>query len=187
MYANAESFLKQLSEANTADVLDTALRKQQATSPVLASFLTEEYKKQGVFAGDFNSTWVGPRDYHFHGDCSFTRQNGEKIAIGEFNTDGGSIPRAFWALPNLSPWTYYPAYVVHDWLYVLHHQGTSPYDFGTTNLILSEAMWTLMVTGLAPSSDFTLKVVNVAVNSVFGRKIWEASAPKASRRANQRS
>jgi hypothetical protein len=42
------------------------------------------------------------------------------IRPGLMYTDGGSIPRIFWASQGLSPFDYMPAYVVHDWFYLQH-------------------------------------------------------------------
>src|SRR6266851_6434044 len=43
-----------------------------------------------------------------------------EIVPGLMYTDGGSIPRVFWSVPGLSPWAFGPAYIVHDWLFVVH-------------------------------------------------------------------
>ncbi len=53
---------------------------------------------------------------------SFKRPNGETIRPASIETDGGSIPRLLWAQKNYSPWTYAPAYLVHDWLYEAHRR-----------------------------------------------------------------
>lgn len=42
------------------------------------------------------------------------------IVPGTMYTDGGSIPRIFWSIPGLSPWGFGPAYIIHDWLFVVH-------------------------------------------------------------------
>lgn len=53
---------------------------------------------------------------------SFKRPNGDTIRPGSIETDGGSIPRLLWSQKNFSPWTYAPAYLVHDWLYEAHRR-----------------------------------------------------------------
>src|SRR5207245_1298266 len=44
----------------------------------------------------------------------------EPIVPVEIFTDGGSIPRVLWGIPGLSPWGLGPAYVVHDYVFVVH-------------------------------------------------------------------
>ncbi|MDZ4405750.1 DUF1353 domain-containing protein [Prosthecobacter sp.] len=53
---------------------------------------------------------------------SFKRPNGEVIKPGSIETDGGSIPHLLWAQKGFSPWTYAPAYLIHDWLYEAHRR-----------------------------------------------------------------
>jgi hypothetical protein len=55
-------------------------------------------------------------------DFSFKRTNGEVIKPGSIETDGGSIPRILWSQKDFSPWTYAPAYLVHDWMYEAHRR-----------------------------------------------------------------
>jgi hypothetical protein len=67
---------------------------------------------------------------------AFKRPNGDTIRPGSLETDGGSIPRLLWSQKNFSPWTYAPAYLVHDWLYEAHRRkvpGSHPRTlcFGT--------------------------------------------------------
>lgn len=53
---------------------------------------------------------------------AFKRPNGDTIRPGNIETDGGSIPRVLWSQKDFSPWTYAPAYLVHDWLYEAHRR-----------------------------------------------------------------
>ena len=41
----------------------------------------------------------------------------------EMYTDGGSVPRVFWNIPGLSPWALGPAYVIHDYIFLVHRCG----------------------------------------------------------------
>ncbi len=81
----------------------------------------------GVILGRPRIDWVQPdkfvydrgRNDHF----AFVRHNGEVIVPDTIETDGGSIPRALWNRQGFTPWTYAPAYLVHDWLYEAHRRG----------------------------------------------------------------
>jgi hypothetical protein len=35
-------------------------------------------------------------------------------------TDGGSVPQILWGIPGLSPWALGPAYIIHDWIFLVH-------------------------------------------------------------------
>lgn len=85
----------------------------------------------------------------------FHRFNGEVIRPKSIYTDGGSIPQTFWNRDGYSPWTYAPAYLVHDWLYEAHRRGKKPggyaqdgtplyYDKEKSDLILAEVLKTQM-------------------------------------------
>ncbi|MEM6595289.1 MAG: hypothetical protein AAF672_10890 [Pseudomonadota bacterium] len=41
------------------------------------------------------------------------------IEPGPFYTDGGSVPRWVQALPGFNAWAFGPAYIIHDWLFVV--------------------------------------------------------------------
>jgi hypothetical protein len=41
-------------------------------------------------------------------------------------TDGGSIPRIFWSIPGLSPWGLGPAYIIHDWPFLVRPSDCAP-------------------------------------------------------------
>lgn len=43
----------------------------------------------------------------------------QTIVPDAFYTDGGSLPRAVQTLPGFNAWAFGPAYIVHDWLYVV--------------------------------------------------------------------
>ena len=70
--------------------------------------------------------WVKPDrfvyDQHKNGSFAFVRPNGEIIQPGSIETDGGSIPRFLWMQKGFSPWTYAPAYLIHDWMYEAHRR-----------------------------------------------------------------
>lgn len=57
----------------------------------------------------------------------YTAADGEKIDVrAGFLTDFGSIPQVLWSIPGLcgSGSNADPAYVLHDWLYCRHRDGT---------------------------------------------------------------
>jgi hypothetical protein len=62
-------------------------------------------------------------------------------------TDGGSIPRFLWGVKGYSPWSYAPAYIVHDWLFEAHHCGYTPdnrYSFEDSVAVLAEGLKAVM-------------------------------------------
>jgi hypothetical protein len=54
---------------------------------------------------------------------SFMAASGKWIVPEDIFTDGGSIPRIFWSIPGLSPCGLGLAYVIHDYLFVVHRCG----------------------------------------------------------------
>jgi hypothetical protein len=68
-------------------------------------------------------------------------------------TDGGSVPRVFWNIPGLSPWSFGPAYVVHDYIFAVHRCGwddpvVSQIKFEESAEILAEVGKFLIEAGL---------------------------------------
>lgn len=65
--------------------------------------------------------WNGPDEFELvspdGAPFEFRRYNGEVIRPNPIYTDGGSIPKQFWSVQGMTPWTYAPAYLIHDWLY----------------------------------------------------------------------
>lgn len=98
--------------------------------------------KAGVFSGLPLVEWHGEIDYLYHPSHFFTRWTGEKVTPWkEFKTDGGSLPRFLWGLPGMNPWTYFPAYVIHDFCYTFHEKGNIvECTFDEANLILAEML-----------------------------------------------
>lgn len=94
----------------------------------------------GAFSGYPLLEWRGPLTYWFKQQpyplaFRFIRPDGTILTPDDIVTDGGSIPRALWNLPGLSPWDYLPAYLLHDWLFT-----KKPCSFDEANLILAEAL-----------------------------------------------
>lgn len=104
--------------------------------------------------------WTGPDQfvlvYNKDAPFKFRRFNGEVIQPEPIKTDGGSIPPRFWDVRGMTPWTYAPGYLVHDWLYEANRRGKMPggrnasgtplhYDKELCDLILAEVIKTQMM------------------------------------------
>jgi len=138
--------------------------------------------QKGVLSGDIVLKWAKPDLFEFVPDkdnpLTFTR-NGESIPIqpGVMFTDGGSIPRPMRAFKNYSPWGYAPAFIIHDWLFVMQHckiDGWDQYTLDSSAMIMSEVMKTMME---SPEFDFgdeqTLYLMYLAVKTPIAKKWWE--------------
>lgn len=140
--------------------------------------------KPGEFFGEFRLEWIAPNRWRYHpirgNPFGFRRASGKEIIPKPMVTDGGSIPRLFWALPGLSPWDYGPAFLVHDWEFHAHDLGIPGQTFKEVNLTLAEGILTLMQRGYngatAPVNHHALLQIHAAVDSSIGRKIWNAPA-----------
>jgi len=100
----------------------------------------------GVFVGRPQVEWHGETHYRYAPTHRFLRPiTNEVIAPWQnFDTDGGSLPRITWGIPGLNPWSYFPAYVIHDWLFTTHLKAVGvPCTFADANLILAEGLLTL--------------------------------------------
>jgi hypothetical protein len=112
---------------------------------------------------------------------TFTRPNGKGVIEPErMQTDGGSIPRFLWGFKNYSPWGFGPAFIVHDWLFVAHHNGDprySEYTLEESALVMSEVMKTMMEKervekGVTPQK-FVMYSMYLAVKSSIARQWWD--------------
>jgi hypothetical protein len=70
-----------------------------------------------------------------------------------------------------------PAAMIHDWIFLDHHCNPgSSWTFDEANLVLAEAMYTMMTASDVPykaEEDWRVVVAYyAAVNSVLGRRIW---------------
>jgi len=141
-------------------------------------------------AGTFNSIenirlrWLtlkdaGAPDYfalvpHAATPFSFQRPNGGAvIAPRHMFTDGGSVPWVAQFVTNLSPWGYGPAYLVHDWLFDLHHCGQTDLSFESVRDVMMEAIKTLMETGICPKSEWTFWALYQGISSDKAREYWD--------------
>lgn len=107
--------------------------------------------KTGDLKGTLRVTWLNNDSFLYEPDpgnpLTFKRTDGNSITPGPMYTDGGSIPSALRALKGYSPWGYAPAFIIHDWLFVMKQcklAGYESYDLESAATIMSEAMKTLM-------------------------------------------
>ena len=142
-----------------------------------------DWRRLGRFSGPVVLEWKGPRDYYFRGGTGFMFERGfhadkfaptgESIVPGDMDTDGGSIPRFAWVLPQLDPMSFLPAYLVHDWEFDQHHKLLSGKSFEEVNRTLVEGVYTLMMTGVAKYDLFDLHAIWDGVSSPFGQDVWD--------------
>lgn len=130
----------------------------------------------GRFEGAPRLVWVAP-DLFLHEPVPgkpfrFIRANGEVIAPGRMFTDGGSIPRALWSVKDFSPWTYGPAFLIHDWLFDLHHCGLDTRSFETVRDIMLEGVRTLMETGVCEMNRLAFDLIYAGIDSFIARQVW---------------
>jgi len=103
----------------------------------------------GKFSGKLDVEWIGPNEFiyrpHAKDPLLYVASDGRSIQPRAMFTDGGSIPRLFWSVPNFGPWEFAPGFIIHDWLFLQHHckEGDwEAYSFQRSAEILAEAMKT---------------------------------------------
>ena len=101
----------------------------------------------------------------------FIRGTGEVIEPGMMFTDGCSIPRALWFVKDLSPWSYAPAFLVHDWLFDSHHAGTTDKSFEVRDIVL-DGMRTLMGSGVCEANRLAFDLIYSGIDSFIARQAW---------------
>lgn len=140
-----------------------------------------DWTRLGKFEGKPVLEVAGPRHYVFTQKAAapfaFVRASGERIEPGQMATDGGSIPRVVWCIPGFDPWSYLPAYLIHDWIFHCSRAANNlpcPWSFDVANTILAEAVYTMMVSGYGGMAEDWRRVAAVlaAVSSTFGRRAW---------------
>lgn len=105
----------------------------------------------GELKGKLVVEWVSQDNFLFIPDpqnpLTFQRKNNEVIQPARMYTDGGSMPAALRVIKSYSPWGYAPAFIVHDWLFVMQHckvPGYENYDLDKAATIMAEVMKTIM-------------------------------------------
>lgn len=136
---------------------------------------------KGEVGGRLTIEWVGADKFIYRPDAQkpfyFKRANGERIQPKAIYTDGGSIPRALWALRGYSPWGYGPAFIAHDWLFDAHHchlPEAKDHTVFTAADVLAEVMKTLMEAPNAQviRSPSLLYTIDGAVRTPIAQKLW---------------
>lgn len=140
-----------------------------------------ESLKKGELKGKLIVQWIEPDLFLFIPDnaspLTFTRSDGTKIQPGRMLTDGGSIPRPMWAFRSYSPWGYAPAFIVHDWLFYIKRCKFADHQAWTLESsadVLGEIIKTMMESGKVEKDAQTVKLMHLAVSSLFAKKYWES-------------
>jgi len=109
---------------------------------------------------------------------AFTTSDGRKIAPGRFLTDGGTIPDFATVVSGIDRYAYLPAYLIHDWDYVLHHCDQLPPEVTQekADRALLEALKTMMTGGLISESRRDFWAIETALSN-FAARYWEADTP----------
>jgi len=135
----------------------------------------------GELKGRLVVEWIDQDKFLFLPDATnplvFRRKNDEVIEPRRMYTDGGSIPAALRSIKSYSPWGYAPAFIVHDWLFVMHHckvPGHENIDLEKAATIMSEVMKTVMEN---PKYGAPNKLVHYsmyeAVRSKSAQEYWD--------------
>jgi len=129
----------------------------------------------GQFAGDHRLKWIGCElfDYFPEPDpLRFVRANGQIIQPGRYDTDGGTVNVFLQLVSGVTRWKYGLPFIIHDWMW--HVRGTSQAlgDFGESNLVLAEAMRTMMHLRIVESNYHDIINVYTAVQSPIARRMW---------------
>src|SRR6202035_300430 len=139
-----------------------------------------DHVRVGKLEGKLLVQWLEPDKFLFIPDTvkplKFTRSDGKVIQPGRMLTDGGSIPRPLWILRSYSPWGYAPAFIVHDWLFVMKHcklPGYDQYTHRDAADVMAEVMKTMMETGRVDVDKGTLEWMHMAVSSSIAGRLWE--------------
>lgn len=134
---------------------------------------------QGTLTGVLELRWANEDGFIYVpvAGNALTYTRGDRVVRPDrMWTDGGSIPRVLWPLPGLSPWTFGPAYALHDWLFNRHrcHKGTPQDDtsFEEANAILDDAILILIARKQASSHGEVHRMIRWAVDN-FGRAAWD--------------
>ena len=131
----------------------------------------------GTFEGEPSLVWVKPDIFRMEPNTPrfrFIRSTGEVIEPGRMFTDGGSIPRALWFVKDLSPWSYAPAFLIHDWLFDCHHAGTTDKSFEEVRDIMLEGLRTLMESKLCEPNRLVFDLIYSGIDSFIAHRVWDA-------------
>jgi hypothetical protein len=168
-------------------LLGGALPAVSAVAGTFADPLWHLYKRLKGVTWDRVGTFVGVPQIEARGGREyvlrqpdtdpfrFVRANGELVVPGAMRTDGGSVPRVAWFVPNLDPWNYMPAYLIHDWEFVRHHcHAGYEKSFAEVNQTLGEAVYTMMRSGVVKEDWRAAVVIVLAVSTRIAKRVWDA-------------
>ena len=99
------------------------------------------------------------------------------IVPGLMYTDGGSVPQVLWGIPGLSPWALGPAYVIHDWIFLVHRCNlpappeVKAITFQQSAQILAEVGKSLVEANLI--KDNKLEEIVWAVRTKYAESLWK--------------
>lgn len=137
--------------------------------------------KPGELKGKLILEWIDQDKFRFISDGTsplrFVRANSQEIIPGPMYTDGGSIPAPLRAIKSFSPWGYAPAFIIHDWLFVMKQcrlPGYEDWDHLKAAEVFSEVMKTVMENpkfgGPKPLIHYSMYE---AVRSDVAKQYWE--------------
>ena len=160
-------------------VLALTLVFPAACSDILTGGIYERVNV-GELKGRLVVEWVDQDKFLFLPDpqnpLRFTRKNSDVIEPQRMFTDGGTIPAALRAIKSYSPWGYAPGFIIHDWLFAMHHckvPGHEKYDVEAAAEIMAEVLKTMMEN---PKYGGPNKLVHYsmyeAVRSNIARDYW---------------
>jgi len=109
---------------------------------------------------------------------AFTTSDGRRIVPDGFLTDGGTIPDFATVISGIDRYAYLPAYLIHDWEYVLHHCQKLPPEVTRekADRALLEALKTMMTGGLIAESRKDFWAIETALAN-FAESYWDADTP----------
>jgi len=115
---------------------------------------------------------------HATAPFAFTDSTGHRIVPGRFWTDGGTIPAFATVVSGINRFSYLPAYLIHDWEYVLHHcdQLDPARDQKRVDAALLETLKTMMTTNLVDESRTDFWAIETALGN-FASLYWSANSP----------
>ena len=191
--AHAE-FPAELAQAVSEKIFEDLDLMRQSGRSIATLFLADQLYdelRSGRFEGAPTVTWNGydeedgrPVFVFEPGGFAYITSSGRRITPAVMDTDGGSVPKILHSIGGFNPWTYGPAFIIHDWIFAAHRCDVAPeneIDFEGSALIMAEAMKTLMEVGFENAdgkiqvfrkSEDTLYLMYQAVRSRFAEDLW---------------
>jgi len=135
--------------------------------------------RTGKFEGTLRLEWIAPNYFVYRPDPGdplvYIAADRSEVRPELMYTDGGSVPRPFWSIPQLGPWDFGPGYIVHDWLFHQHHckdPGWEQVDFDRSAALLAEAIKTQMVADKREDPAVVWAIYE-AVRLPVAQDLWE--------------